>query len=217
MSARSIPFPAMKKTAIRTYSRNRKLINERRDHIAQSVAPLFVRKGYERTSIREIAEACGMSMGALYYYVGGKEDILQIMMDYDLTLYTRFVKEIVGSSDSLPPREGLKRVLEQYFKASNDSQDLTLFFFQETKCLTPGAREIIKGRERSLVAEFEKLLSRGCETGDFKIGNIRLVANQIVVTGHMWALRRWLLRDVCTLEEYTRNNTEFFLRAVGAG
>jgi len=206
----------MKKTAIRTYSRNDKLISERRDHIAQSVAPLFVKKGYERTSIREIAEACDMSMGALYYYVGGKEDILQIMLDYDLTLYTKFVKELVDSSGSLPPREGLIRVLEQYFKASDASQDLTLFFYQETKSLQPSAREIIKGRERSLVAEFEKLLARGCKSGDFKIDNITLVANQIVVTGHMWALRRWLLRHVCSLEEYTRHNTEYFLTAVGA-
>ncbi|MDD5169831.1 MAG: TetR/AcrR family transcriptional regulator [Syntrophales bacterium] len=206
----------MKKTAIRTYSRNDKLITQRRDHIAQSVAPLFVKKGYERTSIREIAEACGMSMGALYYYVGGKEDILQIMLDYDLTLYTKFVKELVESSGSLPPKEGLVRVLEQYFKASDASQDLTLFFYQETKSLQPNAREIIMGRERSLVAEFEKLLARGRESGEFNIQNITLVANQIVVTGHMWALRRWLLRHVCSLEEYTRNNTEYFLKAVGA-
>jgi TetR/AcrR family transcriptional regulator, cholesterol catabolism regulator len=206
----------MKKAAIRTYSRNDKLITQRRYHIAQSVAPLFVKQGYERTSIREIAEVCGMSMGALYYYVGGKEDILQIMLDYDLTLYTKFVKDLVDSSGSLPPREGLIKVLEQYFRASDASQDLTLFFYQETKSLHASAREIIMGRERSLVAEFEKLLARGCEAGDFKIENIALVANQIVVTGHMWALRRWLLRHVCSLDEYIRNHTEYFLKTVGA-
>jgi TetR/AcrR family transcriptional regulator, cholesterol catabolism regulator len=204
----------MKKSAIRTYSRNNKLIAQRRGHIAQSVAPLFVKKGYDRTSMREIAESCDMSMGALYYYVGGKEDILQIMLDYDLTLYTGFVKELVDSSRSLRARDALIKVLEQYFRASDAEQDLTLFFYQETKCLHPGAREVIQGRERSLVAEFEKLLSRGCETGEFKIDNITLVANQIVVTGHMWALRRWLLRHVCSLDEYIRNQTEFILDTV---
>jgi TetR/AcrR family transcriptional regulator, cholesterol catabolism regulator len=206
----------MKKTAIRTYSRNNKLIAQRRDHIAQSVAPLFVKKGYERTSIREIAETCGMSMGAIYYYVGGKEDILQIMLDYDLSLYTNFVKDLVDSSRSLQPREALVRVLEHYFRASDASQDLTLFFYQETKCLQASAREIIMGRERSLVAEFERLLARGCATGEFKIDNITLAANQIVVTGHMWALRRWLLRHVCSLDEYIANQTEYILNSVTA-
>jgi len=207
----------MKKVAIRTYSRNNKLVAQRRDHIAQAVAPLFVKKGYERASIREIAEACGMSMGALYYYVGGKEDILQIMLDYDLTLYTNFVKKLVDSSSSVQPRKALIKVLDQYFRASDASQDLTLFFYQETKSLQPAAREVIMGRERSLVAEFEKLLARGCETGDFKIDNIALVANQIVVTGHMWALRRWLLRHVCSLDEYIKNQTAYFLNTVSAG
>ncbi|MBN1375280.1 MAG: TetR/AcrR family transcriptional regulator [Dehalococcoidia bacterium] len=204
----------MKKSAIRTYSRNGKLIAQRRDHIAQCVAPLFVKKGYERTSIREIAESCGMSMGALYYYVGGKEDILQIMLDYDLTLYISLIKEMVENSRSLRAREALIKVLEQYYRASDASQDLTLFFYQETKSLHSKAREVIEERERSLVAEFEKLLNRGCKAGEFKIENITLVANQIVVTGHMWALRRWLLKHVCSLDEYIKNQIEFFLNAI---
>lgn len=206
----------MKNPVIRTYSRNNTLIAQRRDHIAQCVAPLFVKKGYEGTSIREIAECCGMSMGALYYYVGGKEDILQIMLDYDLNLYTKMVKELVDSSRSLQAREALIKVIEQYLRASDASQDLTLFFYQETKCLHPNAREVIMGRERKLVAEFERLLNRGCETGEFKIDNVTLVANQIVVTGHIWALRRWLLRHVCSLDEYIGNQIEFLLNAVSA-
>ena len=67
---------------MRTFSSNEGLVSERREHIAKSVAPLFVKKGYGQTSIREIARACEMSMGHLYYYIGSKEDVLQIMMDY---------------------------------------------------------------------------------------------------------------------------------------
>lgn len=204
----------MRNPVIRTYSRNKKLIAQRRDHIAQRVAPLFVKKGYERTSIREIAESCGMSIGALYYYVGGKEDILQIMLDYDLTLYINMVREMVESSRSLRAKDALIKVLEQYYMASDASQDLTLFFYQETKSLHSKAREVIKERERSLVAEFENLLKRGCNTGEFKIKNVALVANQMVVSGHMWALRRWLLKHVCSLNEYKKNQIDFFLNVV---
>lgn len=149
------------KTTIRTYSHNEELISERRDHIAQSVAPLFVKKGYDRTSIREIAKACRMSMGALYYYVGSKEDVLQIMMDYDLHLYADFLKEIVSSVDTLRPTDALVKAIDQFFRATAAAQDFVLFFYHETKSLQPSAREIIMERERSLVTQFEKVPKSG--------------------------------------------------------
>ena len=199
---------------IRTYSHNDRLIAERREHIARSVAPLFVKKGYERTSIREIADVCAMSMGHLYYYIGGKEDVLQIMMDYDLHFYTDFVKSIVSSSENLRPTEALIAVIDQYFRATDAAADFTLFFYQETKNLHADARAIIMERERALVAEFEKLLKRGYLAGEFRIDNITLVANNIVLTAHMWALRRWLLRKVCTLDDYIVSQTEYILKAI---
>ncbi len=201
---------------IRTYSQNERLITERREHIAKSVAPLFVKKGYERTSIREIADVCHMSMGHLYYYIGGKEDVLQIMMDYDLHFYNDFVKSIVNNTESMRPTDALVAVIDQYFRATAAAGDFTLFFYQETKNLHPEAQAIIMEREKSLVAEFEKLLRRGCLSGEFQIENIRLVANNIVLAAHMWALRRWLLKKVCTLDQYIASQTEYLLKSIVA-
>lgn len=199
---------------IRTFSSNEGLVSERREHIAKSVAPLFVRKGYGQTSIREIASACGMSMGHLYYYIGGKEDVLQIMMDYDLHFYVNLVKKIISSSKSLGPTEALVKVIDQFFRAIDNASDFTLFFYQETKNLQPDARKIIMDRERSLVLEFEKLLGRGCQAGEFQIANIPLVANNIVITGHMWALRRWMLGRICSLDDYIQNQTQYLLKSI---
>jgi len=202
--------------SIRTYSRNNTLVAERREHIARSVAPLFVKKGYERTTIREIADACNMSMGHLYYYIGGKEDVLQIMMDYDLHFYTEMVKKMVTDYEALRPTEALIKVIDQFFRSIDSAANFTLFFYQETKNLQPDARKIIMDRERSLVLEFENLLGRGCKAGEFNIDNVSLVANNIVITGHMWALRRWMLGRICTLDEYIQSQTEYVLKSVAA-
>jgi AcrR family transcriptional regulator len=201
---------------IRTYSQNERLISERREHIARCVAPLFVKKGYERTSIREIADACHMSMGHLYYYIGGKEDVLQIMMDYDLHFYTDFVKSIVSKTESMRPTDALVEVIDKYFRATDAAGDFTLFFYQETKNLQPDAQTIIMERECSLVAEFEKLLRRGCLEGEFQIDNITLAANNIVLAAHMWALRHWLLNRVCTLDQYIVHQTEYLLKSIAS-
>ena len=202
--------------SIRTYSRNNSLVAARREHIARSVAPLFVKKGYERTTIREIADACNMSMGHLYYYIGGKEDVLQIMMDYDLHFYIEIVKNMVTDYKALRPTEALIKVIDQFFRATDAAGDFTLFFYQETKNLQPDARKIIMDRERGLVLEFEKLLHRGCQSGEFQIDNTPLVANNIVMTGHMWALRRWLLGKICSLDDYILSQTECVLKSIAA-
>jgi AcrR family transcriptional regulator len=202
---------------IRTFSSNEGLVSERREHIAKSVAPLFVRKGYGQTSIREIAKACDMSMGHLYYYIGGKEDVLQIMMDYDLHFYVNLVKKIISSSRSLSPTEALIQVIDQFFRATDAASDFTLFFYQETKNLQPDARKIIMDRERGLVLEFEKLLYRGCQAGEFQIDNIPIVASNIVITGHMWALRRWLLGKIISLDDYIQCQTDYVLKNIASG
>jgi TetR/AcrR family transcriptional regulator, cholesterol catabolism regulator len=206
----------MKKTDIRTYSHNSELVSERREHIAKSVAPLFVKQGYERTTIRDIAKACGMSMGHLYYYIGSKEDILGIMMDYDQHFYTDFVKGMIASYDSLKPTEALIKIIDALYRGIADIPDFTRFFYQEIKNLQPDARNIVWERERALIAEFEKLLQRGCDSGEFAINNLTVVANSIISTGHMWVMRRQLLARGYTLDEYIRCQTENILKSISA-
>jgi AcrR family transcriptional regulator len=204
----------MKKDDIRTYSRNTELVSERRVHIAKSVAPLFVNQGYERTTIRDIARACGMSMGHLYYYIGSKEDILEIMMDYDQHFYSDFVKKMIASYDSLKPTEALVKVIDELYRGIDEIPDFIMFFYQEMKNLQPAARSLVMERERALVAEFEKLLRRGCDTGEFVINNLTVVANSIVITGHMWVLRKPLMARGYSLDDYISCQTDNILKSI---
>ena len=206
----------MKENDIRTYSRNAELVSERREHIARSVAPLFVKQGYERTTIRDIARVCGMSMGHLYYYIGSKEDILGIMMDYDQHFYTDFVKQMIASYDSLSPTDALIKVIDDLYRGMAGIPDFTRFFYQEMKNLQPDARKVIMDRERALMAEFERLLRRGCDTGEFVINDLTVVANNIIVTGHMWVLRRPLLARGYSLDNYIRCQTDNILKSISA-
>jgi TetR/AcrR family transcriptional regulator, cholesterol catabolism regulator len=48
----------------------------RRETILETAASLFASQGYERTTIRDVARAAGMSVAGLYYYVRSKEELL---------------------------------------------------------------------------------------------------------------------------------------------
>ncbi len=48
----------------------------KRQQIIDLAAELFARKGYVGTSITDIGSAAGLAKGALYYYIGSKENLL---------------------------------------------------------------------------------------------------------------------------------------------
>jgi len=48
----------------------------RRKEIFDAAARMFYEKGYEATSIQDVAEAVGILKGSLYYYINSKEDLL---------------------------------------------------------------------------------------------------------------------------------------------
>jgi AcrR family transcriptional regulator len=49
---------------------------KRREKIYEDAIATFNRKGYEATSVSEIAELSGLLKGSLYYYIDSKEDLL---------------------------------------------------------------------------------------------------------------------------------------------
>ena len=48
--------------------------------IREAAADLFFRRGYEATSLREVAAAVGVQVGSLYNHIKGKEELLNDIM-----------------------------------------------------------------------------------------------------------------------------------------
>jgi AcrR family transcriptional regulator len=52
-----------------------------RSRLRQLALKLFAEQGYEKTSLREIAEQLGVTKAALYYYFKSKEDIVRSLVE----------------------------------------------------------------------------------------------------------------------------------------
>src|SRR5580698_2181806 len=52
-----------------------------RSRLRQLALELFAEQGYEKTSLREIAERLGVTKAALYYYFKSKEDIVRSLVE----------------------------------------------------------------------------------------------------------------------------------------
>ncbi|MGW0362233.1 TetR/AcrR family transcriptional regulator [Streptomyces sp. NPDC002990] len=85
-----------------------------RQRIQDVALLLFAEQGYEKTSLREIAERLGVTKAALYYHFKTKEDIL-ISLFHDLT---RPIDELIGWAEEQPRTLETKReVLRRYSEA----------------------------------------------------------------------------------------------------
>ena len=204
----------MKKTEIRTYSKDEDLIRNRRNHIAKIAAEVFYHKGYKGTTMRELTEALGMTPGAIYRYIGSKEDILHL-----ICRNSRLGEEELGAFTAelgdISATDALKKCIKKYFQVADNFTEGNIFFNREIHNFSQDDRRVLLESQVSIVHIFERLLSKGIETGEFEIESAFLMAHNILMVGHDWCLRRWLLRQYFTLEEYTEIQIACILRAVG--
>jgi AcrR family transcriptional regulator len=199
---------------IRTFSSDEALVKERRNHIVRCSTKLFTKKGYDRTNMRELAKACEMSAGTLYHYFGSKEEILYSIINSATSQQVGSMEDYANELATASPTIALVELMRKFYEWHDDNQDITLFAYQETKNLPGNAQESIFDSEARILTVFERLLARGIEEGEFSIDDPRLIAHDIVVLGHAWALRRWHLRKHWTFKTYVKKQTDAMLRAI---
>lgn len=202
------------KARIASNIKDKDLINVRRHELVNAAVELFVRKGFHKTTVREIAREFGMSMGALYDYIRTKEDILFLVCDHiHKSVSDKLQSSLVGKKDA---KENLKNAIRDYFTIIDEIQDYSLLLYQETKSLNRTDRNYILSAEKELVAIFENIITHGIKEKIFRIdvATAKIVAENIMVLGQMWAFRRWSIQKTYSLKNYIKIQTDLILMSI---
>lgn len=104
--------------------------------IVAAAEKLFARRGFHDTGMRQIARAAGVSIGAIYHYFKGKEDILLAIVRREIEHRRRFLEAL--RREDLPVPEQIKRIIEMHFSRLRDSQDTVRLLHREWR--SPSAR-----------------------------------------------------------------------------
>ncbi|HTO00817.1 MAG TPA: TetR/AcrR family transcriptional regulator [Microthrixaceae bacterium] len=83
--------------------------------IIDAAAVVFRRKGYDATSLSDIADEVGLSRVALYYYVSSKEDLLRTVIKDAVTDNVQIITAIAASD--LDPMQKLIEALGELMEA----------------------------------------------------------------------------------------------------
>jgi AcrR family transcriptional regulator len=193
---------------IRTYSRNGQLVKARRALIIENALRLFLEKGYDRTTVRELAKSCGMTEGAIYRYIGSKNDILHLLL---LDTKVNFIEDFLKGLGEVNTADALKECINIYYTWCNAAADRNIFYNREIINFSTADRQTLLKSQADYIQFFENLIKKGVSQGVFKARSPLLVAHNIVMQGFDWGLRRWFLRSFFTLDNYIKLQTELVM------
>ncbi|MGA7277210.1 MAG: TetR/AcrR family transcriptional regulator [Desulfocapsaceae bacterium] len=198
---------------VATQIKNKELVKERRRQIVDAAVPLFVERGYHKTTTRALAQATGLSIGSMYEYITTKDDVLYLVCIAIHAEVEHAVKEALGRP--LEGRAALAEVIREYFMVCDRMSDHLLLMYQVTHFLPPKWQKKVLEAELRITDIFiqavGELKSRGT-LPEIDDATINLMGHNISVLGHTWAFRRWYFAKNFTIEQYIEQQTDFIMR-----
>jgi TetR/AcrR family transcriptional regulator, cholesterol catabolism regulator len=155
-------------------SRRRAKWEARRQAIIDTSAPVFARHGYHATGIMELCAANELGKGALYYYIGSKEELLAAIHD-------RVMDEVMIGADRVAeaggsPSEQLAMLGDELLDVIHRYPDHVWVFLHEFPALTGERAERFRGRRRDYERRVEAVLQSGVDSGEFRTIDPKLTA-----------------------------------------
>ncbi|MBF6087665.1 TetR/AcrR family transcriptional regulator [Nocardia cyriacigeorgica] len=97
--------------------------------IRDAAVELFTHKGFEQTSLREVADAVGITKASLYYHYASKLDLLLAIIDPVID----HMRSVVEDIDAVPYNpEGIRAVLRTYVRGMVRHRDAGAMCMRDT-------------------------------------------------------------------------------------
>lgn len=191
--------------------KNPDLIKTRRAQVCRAAEDLFAQKGYHKTSVRDIAQKAGISIGSLYDYIENKEDILRLLCSEFLShLRNEVIKVLEGEEDVVRQLEGtvetMLRVVDRY-------QEYVLFTYRDSKYLKKQDLIFLIEQDSFFVETFTKIIEKGVQEGVFQAQQPEIVSTILSTLTHSWALKRYTLKKY-SLYMFQKTLVDFVLNGL---
>ncbi|MGE0734001.1 MAG: hotdog fold thioesterase [Alphaproteobacteria bacterium] len=166
------------------------LVDTRKRQILDGACKVMTRKGFAKSSVREIAEACGMPVPTMYKYVRSKEDILYLIYENFLSEFDRRLN--ASLSQPRPAEEQFRLALETTLSVFDQHHAYLKLLFRETASLNAVGRKRVFALDRAYIKKWTSLIE---SIGADRRMNVdaELLANIVYYLTTVWAMRHWAI------------------------
>jgi AcrR family transcriptional regulator len=183
---------SLKKKEVQASTKNAKLIDLRRMQLIKGAMKVFSKKGFGRSTVREIAEASGLTMGTMYNYIRHKEDILFIVYEYMSNLLTDGLKRAI--EETTDPRERVRSALKHNMELLYEHRDVVMFLYRASGNYDRETVHVVLEQETLYIKIFEDLLRQHFAGRKINEHNLKLAADILSYLNVILVLRGWSLK-----------------------
>ncbi len=166
--------------------------NERRREILETAARLICEKGFQGASLRDIANACGLTKAGLYHHCQSKDDLLLEIMNYGMDMFEdQVLLKVMPIED---PVERLRECMRRNVRlVTEDRTKEVTIILHEHATLTGEARARINARKKRYVRFLETSFAEAIRDGRLRPVNPKVAAFSFL--GQVLWIYKWFRTD----------------------
>lgn len=185
-----------------------KTINKNLGTIFEAALKIGNEKGFNAMSMRDLVNETGLSMGALYAYFSGKDELLEMLQETGREITRRVMIEFCEGIDN--PAEKLRTAVKTHLFLSEARQPWFYFSYMEARHLNDAEREKAVASELETERILSDLVREGRDEGLFADRNPDLTASLIKAMIQDWYVKRGKhSRRNLTVDQYADFVIEF--------
>ena len=169
-----------------------KFYQERRKEIFDKAAMVFEERGYQATTIADIAERLGTDRASLYYYVGSKQELFQQVVRETAQTNVLALEALAKSKRS--PSEKLRVAFTTLMESYSTSYPYIHVFLQEKFPTISNEQDAWSEEARSWAERYyramRRIIKQGVDKGEFEIdlpvGLVTMAVLGTINWAHRW-------------------------------
>lgn len=162
--------------------------DSRKEQILRAAANLYHVKGYGQSSMRDLADAVGISIAGLYYYFSSKDDIVYAILEGAVDDLLANLQAARDSSNE-PEQRVLAMLLANIPLVVNKRAEFRIMLDMLDR-LPPDRQAVIRKKQREAVlimrTELQQLQAKGQIDSDLDLNALTLLLNGMINWLYFW-------------------------------
>jgi AcrR family transcriptional regulator len=171
---------------------------DKREHILTVAEKLFGDKGFDGTSVRDIAQQANVNLAMISYYFGSKEKLLEALLEYRAN-YT--ILEALNKDESLSPWEKIDRVIDFYVDKIMNNLCIHNIMLHANNSRSEDIKDLITKIKLRNFEQIKKIVSDGQKKKLFRKVDVELTVGTVMGTISQTTLARHFYNLLFNIEE----------------
>src|SRR5437870_10658559 len=191
------------------HAMTRETLVDSRQEILRTAARLFQQRGYDATSMNDVAAALKLSKGGLYHRLQGKDEILFAIMNHAMDITEERV--LNGARGVANPEDRLRTLIRLHIEVVLSPRDREItVMLHENHPLPPTLRKRINARKKEYVHFVESLIAEVQRARQSR-GSVSPRAAAFALLGMINWIYQWYRPEGTLQQEHlVRQYTEIF-------